>query len=110
MPGWPKELHQPEPWTYAGRFILSASGWRLAKTILEADARRIVAAVNEVHGVPTVALEAGFVRDLLELKVWPRSHSSAGDGHEPLVVDAERFLAPGEAFPYDRRVTDRRRR
>jgi len=117
MPEWPKELHQPEPWTYEGHFILSASRWRLAKTILEADARRIVAAVNDVQGIPTVALEAGFIRDLLELKIWPRLRLNAGDGHEPLRADAERFLtpgqaisAPGEVFPYDRRLMDRRRR
>ena len=60
-----KEQHQPEPWKYEGRAIVNSAGWTLAKTIFEADARRIVAAVNDVLGIPTAALEAGFIREIL---------------------------------------------
>ena len=44
MVGRGHDQHQPEPWASEGRAILNASGWTLAKTIFEADARRIVAA------------------------------------------------------------------
>jgi hypothetical protein len=104
MPDWPKELHQPEPWTREGQFILSASGWRLAKAVFEEDARRIVAAINDTQGIPTVALEAGFIRDLLEMKIWPRADLRAGlPSHMPA-------KSPPETFFFDRRVSDRRRR
>lgn len=104
MPEWPKELHQPEPWSQEGQFILSASGWRLAKAVFEDDARRIAAAINDTQGIPTVALEAGFVRDLLELRIWPRGDLRTGlPSHAP-------GKPPPDAFFYDRRVSNRRRR
>ena len=105
MPEWPKELHQPEPWTQEGQFILSATGWRLAKAVFEEDARRIVAAINDSQGIPTVALEAGFIRDLLELKIWPR-----GDLRTGLPALGPSKAAPPETFFFDRRISDRRRR
>jgi hypothetical protein len=104
MPEWPKELHQPEPWTQEGQFILSAAGWRLAKAVFEEDARRIVAAINDTQGIPTVALEAGFIRDLLELKIWPRADLRTG---LPALGPS---TAPPETFFFDRRISDRRRR
>ena len=69
-----REQHQPEPWKSDGRSIVNASGWVLAKTIFESDARRIVAAVNDVLGIPTAALEAGFIREILV----PRPESPQG--------------------------------
>jgi hypothetical protein len=104
MPEWPKELHQPEPWTREGQFILSAAGWRLAKAVFEEDARRIVAAINDTQGIPTVALEAGFIRDLLELKIWPRADLRTG------LPSLGSSAAPPETFFFDRRISDRRRR
>ena len=65
MPSRSRDQHQPEPWSYEGRAILNANGWTLAKTIFEADARRIVAAINDVMAIPTAALEAGFIREIL---------------------------------------------
>jgi hypothetical protein len=56
-----KSEHQPEPWTQDGRYILDASGWTLASTRFPADARRIVAAINAVQGIPTDALESWVV-------------------------------------------------
>ena len=53
--------HQPEPWTHNGRYILDASGWTLASAQFPADARRIVAAINAVQGIPTDALESWVV-------------------------------------------------
>ena len=85
-----KEQHQPEPWTYDGRAIVNSAGWTLAKTIFEADARRIVAAVNDVLGIPTAALEAGFIREILvprpettsefSIRVHPLPRTGRGSG------------------------------
>src|SRR5262245_10735803 len=114
MGGWDEEKHQPEPWTADGRHIVSATGWRLAKTVLLTDARRIAAAVNDTQGIPTAALEAGFLRDLLELKVWPRAIWDTRGARLHIVNTAEVFLHepldPPEPFSFDRRVGDRRRR
>jgi hypothetical protein len=56
-----KPEHQPEPWSQDGRYILDASGWTLASARFPADARRIVAAINAVQGIPTDALESWVV-------------------------------------------------
>lgn len=61
-----KPEHQPEPWTQNGRYILDASGWTLASTRFPADARRIVAAINAVQGIPTDALESWVVNVVAE--------------------------------------------
>jgi hypothetical protein len=105
MSGRGKEQHQPEPWTSEGRAILNSAGWTLAKTIFEADARRIVAAVNDVLGIPTAALEAGFIREILVPR--PEESSSLSIRFHPLprptVADAAEF------FIHDRRMAERRR-
>lgn len=99
-----REQHQPEPWQFDGRSILNASGWTLARTIFEADARRIVAAVNDVLAIPTAALEAGFIREILV----PRSE---GPGEVTIRIHPlpEPPVDPAEFFIHDRRVGDRRR-
>ena len=102
MVGRGRDQHQPEPWAVDGRAIINASGWILGKTIFEADARRIVAAVNDVLAIPTAALEAGFIREILvprpetpgEIRI--RIHSV------PPTAD------PAEFFIHDRRVGERR--
>ncbi len=99
-----KEQHQPEPWTYDGRAIVNSAGWTLAKTIFEADARRIVAAVNDVLGIPTAALEAGFIREILVPR--PATTSEFSIRVHPLPVPA---VDPAEFFIHDRRLGERRR-
>jgi len=99
-----KEQHQPEPWSYEGRSILNSAGWTLAKTIFEADARRLVAAVNDVLGIPTAALEAGFIREILVPR--PESTSEVSIRVHPLPrmpADAAEF------FLHDRRMGERRK-
>ena len=56
-----KQDHQPEPWSQDGRYILNASGWTLASARFPADARRIIAAINAVQGIPPAALESWVV-------------------------------------------------
>lgn len=104
MAGGGKEQHQPEPWKYEGRAIVNAAGWTLAKTIFESDARRIVAAVNDVLGIPTAALEAGFIREILV----PRTESA---GEISIRIHPHRLtpVDPAEFFLHDRRLGERRR-
>ena len=90
MLGRGRDQHQPEPWQFDGRAILNASGWILAKTIFEADARRIVAAVNDVLAIPTAALESGFIREILVL--GPRSRPATSDPHP--IAAADRPIPP----------------
>ena len=56
-----KNRHTPEPWTYGednDGWYLEKSGSQLAYQVVdEADARRIVACVNALQGVPTEQLE-----------------------------------------------------
>ncbi len=105
MVGWGRDQQQPEPWSYEGRAILNSAGWTLAKTIFEADARRIVAAVNDVLGIPTAALEAGFIREILVPR--PESTSAVTIRIHPLPQDVAN-LDPAEFFIHDRRAGDRR--
>jgi hypothetical protein len=105
MVGWGRDQHQPEPWSYEGRAILNSAGWTLAKTIFEADARRIVAAVNDVLGIPTAALEAGFIREILVPR--PDSTSAVSIRVHPLPGEVISF-DPAEFFIHDRRAGERR--
>src|SRR4030095_16993147 len=98
MAGRGRAQHQPEPWRYEGRAIVNASGWTLAKTIFEADARRIVAAVNDVLGIPTPALEAGFIREILVPR--PEETSAVTIRFHALPITP---VDPAEFFIHDRR-------
>jgi len=99
-----KEQHQPEPWNYEGRAIVNSAGWTLAKTIFEADARRIVAAVNDVLGIPTAALEAGFIREILVPR--PEATTEVAIRFQTM---ARATADPAEFFIHDRRLAERRR-
>jgi hypothetical protein len=103
MVGRGMDQHQPEPWSSDGRSIQNSTGWTLAKTIFEADARRIVAAVNDVLGIPTAALEAGFIREILVPR--PESTSEVTIRIHPLPQGP---VDPAEFFIHDRRVSERR--
>jgi len=74
--------HTPEPWRLyppgacvphydvRERIVSDCpSGRSVSDPISEADARRIVACVNACAGIPTEALEAGAVREALDLLV-----------------------------------------
>ena len=89
-----KRDHQPEPWTQDGRYILDASGWTLASARFPADARRIIAAINAVRGIPTDALESWGVNVIGE---QARNGSAAGlgaGGGESVSVTEERRSGP----------------
>jgi hypothetical protein len=83
---------------------LNAAGWTMARTIFEADARRIVAAVNDVLGIPTAALEAGFIREILVPR--PEATSEVSIRVHPL---PRTHVDPAEFFIHDRRLGERRR-
>lgn len=92
-----KQDHQPEPWMQDGRYILDAGGWTLASTRFPADARRIVAAINAVQGIPTDALESWFVNVIGE----PAGAAVAARNRPG--------SSPAETYPDNRRVGQRRR-
>lgn len=92
-----KQDHQPEPWTQDGRYILDASGWTLASSRFPADARRIIAAVNAVRGIPTDALESWVVNVIGE----PVGRADIA-GRGAVIGDAS------ESVPNDRRTGKRR--
>ena len=102
MVGRVRDQHQPEPGAVDGRSIVNASGWILGKTIFEADARRIVAAINDVLAIPTAALEAGFIREILVPR--PETAGEMRIRIHPVPASAD----PAEFFIHDRRVTERR--
>jgi hypothetical protein len=104
MVGRGSDQHQPEPWKFEGRSILNASGWVLAKSIFEGDARRIVAAVNDVLGIPTAALEGGFIREILVPR--PATTEDITIRIHPL---PSAQVDPAEFFIHDRRAIERRR-
>ena len=91
-----KQEHQPEPWTQDGRYILDASGWTLASARFPGDARRIIAAVNSVQGIPTDALESWVVN-----VVRPDGDRRAAGGGQSEPMPNERRL--GERRHGDRR-------
>ena len=109
MVGRGRDQHQPEPWAVDGRSIVNASGWILGKTIFEADARRIVAAVNDVLAIPTAALEAGFIREILV----PRPEATGRGAHPHPPGSRPRRIRPSSSFTTggstERRAGDRRR-
>src|SRR5450759_3693831 len=96
-----KQDHQPEPWMQNGRYILDASGWTLASARFPADARRIVAAINAVQGIPTDALESWIVNVIGEPieRADAAGRRGQGDASEPL---------PNERRAAERRHGDRR--
>jgi hypothetical protein len=62
----PDAIEAPRLWNNVGRAIFDASGEAVAAARSAEEARRIVAAVNAVYGMPTDALEAwtiGYIRD-----------------------------------------------
>jgi hypothetical protein len=98
-----------EPWQSRGSDIYDASGRLLATTIEPADARRIVAAVNAVSGIPTDALEgwSGLAAPV-HLKAVDGISEIPDEFREDAEDAIDRFIHDRRMCP-DRRVTDRRR-
>jgi hypothetical protein len=96
-----RQDHQPEPWVQHGSEILDATGWTLGRARFPADARRIVAAINAVQGIPTDALEAWFVNVIGET---PGALVAGGDRAPSSASE----LLSGDQRSSDRRRGDRR--
>lgn len=67
------DRHQAEPWSQQGVTVVGSDGVLVATAATLDDARRIVAAVNAVLGIPTAALEGGVVAELLAGARTPES-------------------------------------
>jgi len=88
------EKYRREPWNWEGRNILDSTGDPIATTADPEDARRIVAAVNAVQGMPTEALESWTVEVISD---------------PALELDADSDFEVPEAYPNDRRARQDRR-
>jgi hypothetical protein len=92
--------HAPEPWRQEGRYIRDADGAIVVRGRSLADARRIVAAINGVRGIPTDALESWRVEDVSD----PHSRR---DFEIDLAPESE--ASPYAVLPSPRREAERRR-
>jgi hypothetical protein len=121
----PRE-HAPEPWYQDGRYIRDVTGAIVVRGRSSADARRIVAAINGVRGIPTEALEGWRTEDVSNPETRPNFEVDLPEETEasPFAVappprragdrrKAERRAAINvpdpQALIFDRRVFDRRR-
>jgi hypothetical protein len=115
--------HAAEPWRAEGRYIRDAFGGIVVRGRSAADARRIVAAINGVRGIPTEVLESWKVEDVSNPATRPDFELELGDDarspHEvrpPGMAAREELSFPlsppafpiEKPYPYDRRVGQRR--
>ncbi|MFN2387052.1 MAG: hypothetical protein ABR576_12355 [Thermoanaerobaculia bacterium] len=100
------EIKEPgrEPWLQDGRYIRDADRNILVRAKSPADARRIVAAINAVQGIPTEALESWNVQVLSDPGLDP-GFDVEFDFDDVLPVTA---VMPPEARVFERRAGERR--
>ena len=91
--------HSPEPWRQEGRYIRDASGAIVVRGRSDADARRIVAAMNATRNIPTEALESWSLDDVSDPRTRPDLEVSIAE---------EGTRSPYQYEPGDRRVSERR--
>ena len=120
------DRHSPEPWKQEGRYIRDARDAIVVRGKTQADARRIVAAINATRDIPTDALERWLVQDVSDPHTRPDLEvdlESTDPGRSPYLVTprdrrrAERrqeerrtqlSIAQPEPLVFDRRVMQRR--
>ena len=90
----------PEPWKQEGRYIRDASGAIVVRGRSNADARRIVAAMNATRNIPTEALESWSVEDVSDPRTRPNLEVAISEEGSP---------SPYLYVPNDRRRAERRR-
>lgn len=118
--------HSPEPWQRDGRYIRDALGAIVVRGRSAADARRIVAAINGVRGIPTEALESWKIEDVSDPLTRPDFEVELPEevGASPFAVapprqrESERrrgerraaiSVPDPQSLVFDRRVFQRRR-
>ena len=120
------DRHSPEPWKQEGRYIRDARDAIVVRGKTQADARRIVAAINATRDIPTDALERWLVQDVSDPHTRPDLEvdlESTDPGRSPYLVtprDRRRVerrqeerrtqlsIAQPEPLVFDRRVMQRR--
>jgi hypothetical protein len=100
------EIEEPgrEPWLQDGRYIRDADRNIVVRAKSAADARRIVAAINAVQGIPTEALESWNVQVLSDPGLDP-GFDVEFDFDDVLPVTA---VLPPQARVFERRTRERR--
>jgi len=101
-PEEPRE-HAPEPWAQLGRYIRDVNGRIVVRGKSPVDARRVVACVNALTGVPTETIENWNIQVV----------GGAGAGPDPALAEIPDDAA--EALKEfigseDRRLGERRKR
>jgi hypothetical protein len=92
--------HAPEPWQQDGRYIRDTRGAIVVRGRSAADARRIVAAINGVRGIPTEALEGWKIEDVSNPLTRPDFE---------VEIPEEIEVSPYAVAPSRRRESERRR-
>ena len=116
-------VHAPEPWKHEGRYVRDALGTIVVRGRSPADARRIAAAINSTHGIPTEALEGWSAQDIsdphtrpdLEIEL-PQPGTAATELSPPVFPDlmpvaraaAGAASSEPESLVFERRVFQRR--
>ena len=96
--------HSPEPWRQEGRYIRDASGAIVVRGRTEADARRIVAAMNATRSIPTDALEGWSVEDVSDPRTRPNLEVAIAEEGTP----SPYLYVPGDRRRAERRQGERR--
>ena len=114
---FPAAAHSREPWTQHGNYIRDAAGEIVVRAKSEADARRIVAAINGVRGIPTEALETWMVKDVsdpdhrpddLEVTFYDEGEPSPHAVPQPGEPTLSATAPIPDPLPFDRRIMERR--
>ncbi len=100
----PEAQHTPTPWRCSPylpyQLVLGNNDWSIraadsmryvakvydAGESTEANARRIVAAVNACQGIPTADLETGVLRDILARAAWVADFYDRTNTRQPKVL------------------------
>ncbi len=101
------QRHAPEPWAQLGRFVRDAAGRIVVRGKTPVDARRVVACINALMGVPTETIESWNIQ----------VSGGAGAGPDPdltaipddAVQAIQEFIGDEDRRLGDRRKAERRR-
>ena len=97
----------PEPWGQLGRYVRDANGRIVIRSKSPTDARRVVACVNALMGVPTETIESWNIQVAGGAGVGPDPDLSAIP--EDAVEAIQLFIGDEDRRLGDRRRSERRR-
>jgi len=99
--------HGPEPWVQLGRFVRDATGRIVIRSKSPEDARRVVACVNALTGVPIETIEGWSIQVAGGAGAGP--DPALGAIPEEAVEAIQEFIGDEERRMGERRRGERRR-